>query len=248
MNIIPLGVWGAYPPANGATSAFLLEEDGFRCLVDCGSGVLSSLQSHIDLHDLDALVITHYHPDHIADVGVLQHGVMIETLLEKRDRPLQVYAHAKDEDNFSRLQDGKYMKATAVSPEQTEKIGPWQVDFCETDHPVYCLALKFTDKHNTSIVFTADTAWTPNLLPFIEGSEMLISEASTYHHMIEQIPGHLSGRQAGQLAKETGVNRLLLTHLPNYGNPNDLVSEAKGVFSGEVQLADPAQSYFTGKG
>ncbi|AXF56888.1 MBL fold metallo-hydrolase [Salicibibacter kimchii] len=247
MKITPLGIWGAYPPANGATSAFLIEEEGFRCLVDCGSGVLSNLQTHISLHELDALVITHYHPDHIADVGVLQHGVMIETLLNKRSRPLQVYAHANDEDHFSKLQD-KYMNATAVSPRQTETIGPWHVDFCETDHPVYCLALKFTNKHNASVTFTADTAWTPELLPFIKGSELLISEASTYHHMIDQIPGHLSGRQAGQLAAETDVERLLLTHLPNYGNPNDLVAEAEDVFSGEVALADPAQSYFVEKG
>ncbi|QQK74618.1 MBL fold metallo-hydrolase [Salicibibacter cibarius] len=248
MKITPLGIWGAYPPANGATSAFLIEEEGFRCLVDCGSGVLSALQTHIPLHELDALVITHYHPDHIADVGVLQHGVMIETMLDKRDRQLHVYAHANDEDQFSNLQYGKYMRATAISPQQTETIGPWHVDFCETDHPVYCLALKFTDQHGVSAVFTSDTAWTPNLLPFIKGSELLISEASTYHHMIDQIPGHLSGRQAGQLAHETGVERLVLTHLPQYGNINDLVAEAKDVFFGEVTLADPAKTYRVGKG
>ncbi|SDI42847.1 MBL fold metallo-hydrolase [Natribacillus halophilus] len=244
MKITPLGVWGAYPNANGATSAFLLEEQGFRCLIDCGSGVLSALQTHIALHELDALVITHYHPDHIADIGVLQHGLMIETLLNKRDRPLQVYAHPRGEEHFSQLQKNKYMKTTAVSPQQNQTIGPWNVSFRETEHPVYCLALKFTSENNESIAFTADTAWTSNLLPFIKGSRMLVSEASTYHSMIEQIPGHLSGRQAGQLAYETGVDRLLLTHFPHYGNINDLVSEAKEVFSGETELADPTKSYF----
>ncbi|QQK78720.1 MBL fold metallo-hydrolase [Salicibibacter cibi] len=248
MKITPLGIWGAYPKANGATSAFLVEEEGFRCLVDCGSGVLSALQTRIALHDLDALVITHYHPDHIADVGVLQHGVMIETLLDKRSQPLQVYAHADDEDQFSNLQYGKYMSATAVSPQQTQTIGPWNVDFCKTDHPVHCLALKFTDKHDASVVFTADTAWTSDLFPFINGSELLVSEASTYQSMIDQIPGHLSGRQAGQLAHETDVEHLLLTHLPQYGNVDDLVTEAKDVFSGEVTLADPAKTYRIGKG
>ncbi|MBB6449864.1 ribonuclease BN (tRNA processing enzyme) [Geomicrobium halophilum] len=244
MKLTPLGVWGAYPKADEATSAFLLEEGGFRCLIDCGSGVLAKLQTHIDLHELDALVLTHYHPDHDADVGVLQHGVMIETILEKRQQPLPIYAHAQNQEKFSKLDYGKYTTVTAVSPEHKQTIGPWEVRFCETKHPVYCLALKFTNENNDSIVFTADTAWTEPLLPFIEGSELLVSEASTYHPMIDQIPGHLSGQQAGQLAEKAGVKRLLLTHLPHYGKVEDLVSEAKGVFSGEVTLANPLRSYF----
>lgn len=71
MNLTPVGIWGGYPKANEATSAFLLEYEGFHCLIDCGSGVLASLQNFLPLAQLDAVVLTHYHADHIADIGSL---------------------------------------------------------------------------------------------------------------------------------------------------------------------------------
>ena len=82
MNIIPLGIWGGYPKANSATSSFLIEHEGFHCLFDCGSGVLSSLQNYIELDQLDAVVISHYHADHIADIGSLQYSRLIQYYLD----------------------------------------------------------------------------------------------------------------------------------------------------------------------
>ncbi|MFB4159683.1 MBL fold metallo-hydrolase [Geomicrobium sp. JSM 1781026] len=236
MNVTPIGVWGAYPKRGEATSAFLLEEKGFRCLFDCGSGVLSALQLKISLHELDAVVVSHYHPDHVADIGCLQHALFIDSHLGKRTATLPIYAHPYDKEQFSRLDYQKVSKGFPLEAEQSLTVGPWIVKTTNTVHPVDCLAVRF-DSEKYSITFTADTAWSEDVVRLAQGSDTLVSEASTYDHMIEKIPGHLSGKQAGELAEAAGVNQLVLTHLPQYGDVADLKKEAALAFRGQVRLA-----------
>ena len=73
MKLTVLGYYGGYPFQNKGTSGYLIQSDGFNLLLDCGSGVLMSLENQIDPLKLNAVVLSHYHADHIADVGVLQY-------------------------------------------------------------------------------------------------------------------------------------------------------------------------------
>lgn len=73
MKITVLGYYGGYPFNGDGTSSYLVQSDDFNLLLDCGSGALIELEKHLDPLQLDAVVLTHYHADHIADVGVLQH-------------------------------------------------------------------------------------------------------------------------------------------------------------------------------
>ena len=63
----------AYPYKNQGTTGYLLQSDGFNLLIDAGSATLIKLQEHLDPLDLDAVILSHYHHDHIADLGVLQY-------------------------------------------------------------------------------------------------------------------------------------------------------------------------------
>ncbi len=101
MKLTVIGHWGGYPKAGEASSGYLLEHDGFKLLVDCGSGVLSFLQNHLTVTDLDAVLISHYHPDHVADIGVLQHALLIQYFLGKSKGTLPVYAHTEDMNGYS---------------------------------------------------------------------------------------------------------------------------------------------------
>ncbi|CCQ23473.1 Uncharacterized protein yhfI [Listeria monocytogenes N53-1] len=73
MKLTVFGHWGGYPVANEGTSSYLLEEAGFKLLIDVGASAVSIMQNYIDPDDIDAAIISHYHPDHVADVGILQH-------------------------------------------------------------------------------------------------------------------------------------------------------------------------------
>ncbi len=80
------GVWPPYPPAGGACSGYLLENDGDRILIDCGNGVLSRLQKYLAPWELDAIVISHLHNDHISDLFILRYA---QLLAQKGEIPIR---------------------------------------------------------------------------------------------------------------------------------------------------------------
>lgn len=242
MNIIPLGIWGGYPKANSATSSFLIEHEGFHCLFDCGSGVLSSLQNHIELAQLDAVAISHYHADHIADIGSLQYSRLIQYYLGQPKPPLPIYGHAQDLEQFAQLTYKEQTRGIEIHEDQTAEIGPFTVTFCPTVHPVYCLAMKFSVNGQTA-VFTADTEWTDKLVTFARGADIVFCEANLYEEHIGISPGHLAGSQAGTLAQQAEIGRLVLTHLPHHGDINEILSEAKKTFNGAVEIAEVGKNY-----
>lgn len=242
MNIIPIGIWGGYPKANGATSSFLLEHEGFHCLFDCGSGVLSSLQNYIELEALDAVVISHYHADHIADIGSLQYSRLIQYYLGQQPKVLPIYGHTKDQVAYEQL---SYKDQTEKRPLQvgvTTTIGPFTVEVCETNHAVYCLAVKFSVDEQ-SVVFTADTEWHEPLIEFAQNTDLLISEANLQEEHIGLSPGHLGGSQAGKLARQANAKQLLLTHLPLHGDLDDILTAASQTYNGPVSIAEVGHRY-----
>ncbi|CCQ93970.1 conserved hypothetical protein [[Clostridium] ultunense Esp] len=231
-----LGFWGAYPEADSATSTYLLEAEGYRLLVDCGSGAVSRLQRHLSIQDLDALILSHYHHDHIADVGVLQYAMLIQNQLGNRKKPLPIYGHRHDIRNFNALTFAEYTTGVSITEDQTIRIGPFEVSFCPTTHPVYCLAMRFN--HNgKSLVYTADTEWSEPLVEFARNADLLVCEANLYNHQWGKVGGHLTAGQAGALAAKARVKSLLLTHFPHYGDLETLATQAKETYGGPVALA-----------
>ena len=63
-----LGKSPSWQDAEWACSGYLIEEDGFHLLLDCGNGVFSKLRRFIDYVDVDAVVISHLHADHFLDL------------------------------------------------------------------------------------------------------------------------------------------------------------------------------------
>ena len=242
MKITPIGIWGGYPKANSATSSFLIEHEGFYCLMDCGSGVLSSLQNYLPLEQLDAVVISHYHADHIADIGSLQFSRIINFYLGKPAPALPIYGHTKDQENFDRLSYKEQTVGVAISEDEVVQIGPFEVSFCQTIHPVYCLAMKFS-VDNKSVVLTADTEWRDELVDFARGTDLLISEANLYEEHVGKAPGHMGGSEAGILASRSSAKQLVLTHLPLHGQIEDILGAARQNYDGPTEIAKVGKAY-----
>ncbi|MGE6630876.1 MBL fold metallo-hydrolase [Bacillus sp. NPDC077027] len=236
MNLTVIGCYGGFPAAGEATSGYLLESGGFRLLIDCGSGVLSKLQQYIDIEELNAVILSHYHHDHIADIGPLQYAKLVGYHLGKSSGSLTIYGHAGDQEAFSKLSHDIHTKAEAYDPSQSIQIGPFHIKFLKTVHSAECYAMRITDGKHV-IVYTADSSYHEAFIPFAKDADLLIAESNFYAGQDGSGAGHMNSTEVATIAREAQVGELIITHLPHFGWHKDLVNEAKALYTGNVQLA-----------
>lgn len=235
MKLTVIGFRGGYPGPNEATSTYLLEKNNKKILLDLGSGGLLKLQKYISVTDIDAVVLSHYHADHIADIGVLQHALLVEAQLGNVTKKTAIYGHTHNEKEFNNLNDD-YTEGIAYEENDTINIGSFQITFLKTLHSVPCFGMRITDGEKT-IVYTADTAYQKEWIPFANCADVLITDTNLYDHQKDLDIGHMTSTEAATIAQEANVKTLILSHLPQYGDNEKLVIEAKKVFKKEVILA-----------
>lgn len=237
MKLTVIGPWGGYPKANGASAGYLLEHEGYHLLIDCGSAVLSKLQQYIEPEQLDAVIISHYHPDHIADIGVLQHALIIGKYMNKEIKTLPIYGHVEDKHGFQSLFFDDVTKGVAYEENQELHIGPFKVTFLRTKHPVPCFAMRIETKSSV-FVFTGDSSYLDTFSSFATNADILLCESNFYGDMDGAAAGHMTSFEAGQIAQAAQVKHLILTHLPQYGDLEKLKIEASEKFSGNILIAE----------
>ena len=234
IEVTILGFWGAYPGCGEATSGYLLQSKGFSLLLECGSAVLSRLPRYVDVRGLDAVLISHYHADHVADLGCLQYATKVQMDLGLRSDPLPLYG--PEGDACPSLTYHEYTLALHIGACEPVRIGPFAVTLQETNHPVLCYAMRI-ESEGKSVVYTADTGWYEGLIDLARGADLLLCETSLYNRYYGWVDGHLTAGEAGRLASLAGVRKMVLTHLPHSGEHADLLKEAREEFSGPAELA-----------
>lgn len=236
MKLTVIGHWGAYPEANEATSCYLVEHNGFKLVVDCGSGALSQLQNHCQLHEIDAVLLSHYHHDHIADIGPLQYSWLIAHSLKSTEKILPIYGHRFDQVEFEKLFKPPHVVSHMYDEQSQLQVGPFKVSFFETDHKATCFAIRL-EVDGKVIVYTADSSYMANFHQFAKEADLFICETSFYAHQDGKPYGHMNSIEAGTIANDASVKKLILTHLPHFGDHQQLITEAKTAFTGDVFLA-----------
>src|SRR5690625_3051403 len=170
MELTIIGYWGGYPARNGASSMYVLEKDGFMLVIDVGSGGLAKFQKYKNITDINAVLLSHYHADHIADVGVLQHAWLVQSYISGNDTVLPIYGHDADEIQFEKL-NHDFTKAVKYKSDNAIKIGPFFIRFLKTNHSVPCYGMRITDGTNT-IIYTADTAYQEEWIKFSQNADL----------------------------------------------------------------------------
>ena len=247
MRVRVLGSSPVRPNPGSACTGYLVQEGSQSLLVDCGTGVLGQLLQHLSLPQLDAVFISHAHPDHCLDlVNIRQSLAYVPS--ERRRHPLPVLASAATIATLRELgavfsgTDGAfwdgYCAFQAVSPEQSEQLGPLTLDFAWTRHYLPCLALR-ARADNRCLVFGADGGPDDDLERFATAADLLILESTLLHgQALAEGPerGHISGAEAARVAERAGVRRLLLTHYFAEWGPQ-VLAEARAAGSVTVDLA-----------
>ncbi|HYI21299.1 MAG TPA: MBL fold metallo-hydrolase [Candidatus Limnocylindrales bacterium] len=233
-----VGGWGGWPAAGGACSGYLLEHDGFRLLIDPGYAVLPKLLRTVAADQVDAVLVSHGHPDHCADLNPL---LRARAFMDQRPEPLPVHAlsEALDAvlalDRPSMLGDSYRLETFETGDSIT--IGPFAVDTALLPHPRPNAGFRITTR-GASLVYTGDAGPDPALITLARDTDLLLAEASYADEVPADVRGALSSAgDAARQAAEAGVKSLILTHLLPGTDRRRALRAARDAYSGPVRLA-----------
>lgn len=245
MDVTVIGRWGGCCRAGEACSGYLVRDGVTALLLDCGSGVVGQMQQVCPLTAVDHVVLSHWHPDHCGDAGVLLHGRLIQTIVGEASEPLRFYAPLQEPD-LERLTWEPYAYSQAIDAQSVLEVGGLTCTFMHTKHPVECLATKVVDTAGRALVYTADGALTPDLVAFCRGADLVIAECSLYAGVSGEGPGHMNADDVAELACQAQPRTLVLSHLPLYGDIEDLLATVRARWDGDARLAGRGETYRVG--
>jgi ribonuclease BN (tRNA processing enzyme) len=246
MRLTVLGCAGSFPGPEAACSAYLVEADDFRLLLDFGSGSLGALQRYAGLKALDAVLLTHLHCDHILDAC---HYVVVSRYAPDGPYPpIPVYAPAGAPDRLAAAYSADQAPLDDVYhfyglQPGTFPIGPFSVTVDRVNHPIETYGVRI--EHGGGVIaYSADTAPCDALVRLAHDAQLFLCEASYLDDQPHPPDLHMTGREAGETATKAGVGRLLLTHLVTaWGSEAQTYDAASSAFAGPVDIVRPGSRY-----
>jgi ribonuclease BN (tRNA processing enzyme) len=242
MRLVVLGCSGGYPAPNRACSGYLVEASGRRLWLDAGSGTLARLLARRSLAEIDAVWLTHLHPDHWTDLPLAIHALAVGAA--ERSEPLPVHgprdwAAAVGVDLHSRAETYSPLYEERVLSDGLEvQIGEVRVRSAAVVHGIETYALR-VEANGVSLVYSADSAPCEEMVELARAADLFLCAAGT----MTSSPIHPNPRQAGEMAAAAGVRRLLLTHLRPGADPDEAVTMARAAFSGPIGVASEGAEY-----
>ena len=208
--------------------------------MDCGNGVLANLGTIDDPLGLDAVFITHNHLDHYADLYCLQS--MLRYAPDGPRAPLALYLAGS---LFSRMQlllseRGASQFAEAFVPVELVDDEPIVIGevaitprLVQHTEPTFALVV---EHDGARLVYTADTAPCDGVFSAAVGADLLLSEATLPEQFAGTSP-HMTAREAGTLARDTGARELVLVHVWPTNDRALMAQHAAEAFDGPVTVA-----------
>jgi len=242
MQVTVLGACGAWPEPDNACSGFLVEQDGYRLLLDAGYATLPRLLTLLDAAELDAVYITHGHPDHCADLSPL---LRARALGGGDSTPLPVYALPGALDAVLALDHprmiGRAYELRPIADGQPLTIGPFHAEPRLLPHWLPNAGVRLTAAGRT-LAYTGDAGPDRRTVELARNADLFIAEATHLGELPPDTPPYLcTVEQAADQAAAAGVHHLLLTHLWPGTDPESARAAARSRFAGETAVATRGQ-------
>lgn len=251
MKLTVLGSSAAYAGPSDACSGYLVDEGDTRILLDCGTGVISNLQHHIDLREITHIVISHMHADHFFDLVPLHHALRHLNGEASTGQPqlllppggLRVVKSISDTIGVSAFGPDRAFLIDEYSPGTRYPAGPLALEFTPTEHyiPAYAIGVL---GNGWKVTYSGDSRPCSGLVKAAEDADLFLCEATISDPADSRgRQGHMMAREAGETAQSAGVHRLVVTHFwPDCDRENSWEKAGAG-FDGVTEIARPGKTF-----
>jgi ribonuclease BN (tRNA processing enzyme) len=252
VRVTVVGCSGSFAGPRSPASCYLVqaEHEGrtWNLALDLGAGALGALQRHLDPRDLDAIFLSHLHPDHCIDLCGLY--VVQRYHPEGPSEPVLVYCPTGTQKRMSEAygpddmhpMDSEFDYRDHLDREPVV-VGPFTVTPYAVRHPIEAYGLR-VEADGAVLAYTGDTDECDSLLPLMHGAALVLAD-SAFVEGRDTLPGiHMNGAQCAQVATRAGgVGRLMLTHIPAWNDREQCRAQAAAHWKGDVELAEPGVEY-----
>lgn len=258
MRLVVVGCSGSLAGPSSPSSSYLVQAESegrtWNLVLDLGSGALGPLQTYVSPDEIDAVVLSHLHPDHCVDLCGLYVWRRYGPDGQRPDL-LPVHGPPGAAQRVSLMYHGlergameSQYRFTDVVDAVPFTVGPFTVTPYAVNHPVEAFGYR-VEADGAVLAFSGDTDECDNLSPLLHGADLALVD-SAFVDGRDTTPGiHLSGSRAATAAvRAGGVRQLVLTHLPPWNDPEVCRAQASAVWPGEVELARPGTAYELDRG
>jgi ribonuclease BN (tRNA processing enzyme) len=251
MRLTVVGCSGSFPGPDAPASCYLLEQEHqgrtWRVVVDLGSGAMGALQRYVDPLTIDAVLLSHLHADHCLDL--CGYYVLRKYHPEGSQPRLPVYGPTGTAGRMARAYDlpedpgmNQEFDFRTWAPGEPTRVGPFTIQPLLVEHPVEAFGLRIS-AGGRLLAYTGDSGWCRQLADVARGADLLLAEAS-FQEGAANPPGiHLTGGDCGRLAQDAEVGRLVVTHVPPWFDPKEMLVAAQEVWAGPADVARQGATY-----
>ena len=255
IKITPLGTVSPYCKGNMNCPGFLVEYNYDKILLDCGNGITRYLDLVKDLNNL-TIIISHLHKDHYWDLlSIAQTSYVLKRLGYLQDKikvyipkgdKISVKEYGKDKDgweiintveknllDFDYIMDLSkigYLEVIPYDNNSKLNFSDMELNFSKNPHQIITYSTKL-ETEGLKLAYSSDTGYYGNSLEkFAKDANLLICESTFLKGQIKSEDSHLFAYEAGLIAKNANVERLLLTHFWPEIDKQNYVNEAREYF------------------
>lgn len=250
MRLTVVGCSGSVPGPDGAASCYLVTaDDGDRewcLLLDLGSGALGPLHRYVDPMALDAVLLSHLHPDHCLDLSGLhvlrRHGPTPATSELAVWGPPGVAERMARVHGVRQAEPLRGMAWGELVDRRPVRLGPFTITPYAVAHPVPAFGFR-VEADDRVLAYTGDTDSCPALAPLLAGADLALVEAGFPEEEVAR-GIHLTPARAAQAVLDAGgVGTLVLTHLPPWADVDAAREQASALWAGPLTIAGPGQTF-----
>lgn len=242
MKLTVIGSGTAVPSAARGSPCCHLELDGRGIVFDLGSGSVRELwRRGVDVREIEALALSHFHPDHTADLVPLLFALRnpefsrLRRLVIAGPEGTRAYLDSLEELYGDWVRPRGYPLEVLEVDRDGVDFRDWRLIAAPTGHTAESVAFRVEGRGGAVVVYGGDSPYSESLVTLASAADLLVLECSFPEERPEE--GHLTPSKAAMIAARSGARRLVLTHFYPAAEESDLVTPVRRHYDGELHLA-----------